>query len=330
MQARWGYSPNIHSWELLNEGDPASTNHWIQTDEFGKYMHCRVFEIDPGSDCTYDHPNDHMVTTSFWGSHYTQRFWGDQANYPDVDYADRHMYAEESNGNPSFYDSAQFTLDTSYQIGAYQPIGPGKPVIRGEVAWNFLGENLLESNADGGDWLHDFIWAGLNHGGMLEQFFAGGHFTRQIYSTTHDHRWMFGTYYRFIKDAPLNNGHYVDAAPETSEADLRVIGQKDTAAAKAYLWIQNKRHTWKNVVDGVDIPPLSGTIIVGGFAPNTTLKVEWWDTYAGFVRTAEIKTTDASGNLTLSVSNLEADIAARVSVPGELNWRNYVALVWKR
>src|SRR4030095_1972735 len=27
LQARWGYSTHLHSWELLNEGDPASPNH---------------------------------------------------------------------------------------------------------------------------------------------------------------------------------------------------------------------------------------------------------------------------------------------------------------
>ncbi len=55
MQARWGYSTSIHSWELLNEGDPASIQHFTLADEFGAYM--KQFE-----------PNDHLVSTSFWHS----------------------------------------------------------------------------------------------------------------------------------------------------------------------------------------------------------------------------------------------------------------------
>ena len=48
LQARWGYSPNIHSWELLNEGDPDVYSlglskvgrHQMLADELGKFMHC--------------------------------------------------------------------------------------------------------------------------------------------------------------------------------------------------------------------------------------------------------------------------------------------------
>jgi hypothetical protein len=63
LQARWGYSPNIHSWELTNEGDPANGNHFALADEFGRFMHCRVFGIDvapkDGARCDYQHPNAH-------------------------------------------------------------------------------------------------------------------------------------------------------------------------------------------------------------------------------------------------------------------------------
>ena len=44
-QARWGYSTNIHSWEMMNEGDPNDSRHYVMADEFGKYMKCSVFDI---------------------------------------------------------------------------------------------------------------------------------------------------------------------------------------------------------------------------------------------------------------------------------------------
>ncbi|HMN29363.1 MAG TPA: hypothetical protein PKE45_14530, partial [Caldilineaceae bacterium] len=72
MQARWGYSTHIHSWELTNEGDPFNANHYAATDELGKFMHCRVFGASVGAgdaaQCTFQHPNRHLVTTSFWTS----------------------------------------------------------------------------------------------------------------------------------------------------------------------------------------------------------------------------------------------------------------------
>ncbi len=95
LQARWGYSPSIHSWELLNEGDPYSDQHYILADEFGKYMHCRVFGRAVGTGdsakCTYDHPNDHLVTTSFWHSLPAQQVW-ENPRYPNIDYVDVHAY----------------------------------------------------------------------------------------------------------------------------------------------------------------------------------------------------------------------------------------------
>ena len=45
LQARFGYSSHIHSWEFTNEGDPGSLAHWQTTDELGKTLSCRVFGV---------------------------------------------------------------------------------------------------------------------------------------------------------------------------------------------------------------------------------------------------------------------------------------------
>ena len=94
VQARWGYSTSIHSWELMNEGDPNRIKHHQMADEFGKYLRCRVFGQEIGysdsEECTYQHPNRHMVTTSFWFG-WPANFWG-HSNYPNLDYADVHAY----------------------------------------------------------------------------------------------------------------------------------------------------------------------------------------------------------------------------------------------
>ncbi|MBO9336452.1 MAG: hypothetical protein J7455_17490 [Roseiflexus sp.] len=77
--ARWGYSRAVHSWELINEGDPYNGNHYAQANAFGEFMH------------THDaHP--HLVTTSNWHSFPIAEFWGNPA-YRHVDYADIHAYA---------------------------------------------------------------------------------------------------------------------------------------------------------------------------------------------------------------------------------------------
>ncbi|HET8671292.1 MAG TPA: hypothetical protein VFM05_11890, partial [Candidatus Saccharimonadales bacterium] len=327
MQARWGYSPYIHSWELLNEGG-ATANHYAQADEFGKYMHCRVFGIEPAVDpalgnlCRLDHPNSHLVTTSFFGGLYPWRFWNNGGHaasytlYRDIDYADQHYYAsvDDTGALSSYYDSALFSykLSTANNFSAFTR----KPFIRGETAWGAPASTYFEMNAEGGEWLHDFIWAGINPGGLMEHFFAGGHFTRQIYNLSgnppHDHRPMFKTFYNFIKDVPLNNGEYEDAAASVSDTNLRAWGQKDLTNRRAHLWIANQNHTWKSVVDGVSVTPISGTITLGGFDPNTSYKVEWWDTYAGTVSSTQTISTDSQGNVVLSVNDLVTDTAVKI------------------
>lgn len=364
MQARWGYSPNIHSWELLNEGHSGnSEGHWDMADEFGKYMKCRVFGQEPVTDatlgrvCRFDHPDAHLTSTSFFGGAFPWQFWnnGGSANayklYRDMDYADQHLYAHQSGQEhtPGFFDSALFTYELSSLPNTFTS-ATRKPFIRGEVAWEFEdGNNLLEVNADGGVWLHDFIWGGINQGGLMEHFFTGAHFTKQVYSLNsnpaYDHRPMFKPYYDFIKNIPLNNGRYVDAGASASLSTQRAWGQKDPGNNRTHLWISNTRHIWCSVIGTVAGCPqpawssltaaqkrLSGTVTVGGFSPNTSLTVSWWP----FTTTVQLLpvittsvTTNGQGVLTLTLDALDpaiVDVGVKIGnysqtsvLPGDLD-----------
>lgn len=338
MQARWGYSPYIHSWELLNEGN-SSINHWAQADEFGKYMKCRVFEknqeivSDPvvGNVCRYDHPNAHLVTTSFSNGEYPWRFWNNSDKlYADVDYADQHKYVDATMPD-QFDDSAYYSYWLSTLPNLWGDVTKRKPFIRGEAGysfnstpyanWNNSGEDVFAANADGGLWLHNYIWSGINAGGLMEQYFAGGTWTKHLYNIPKtgpffDHRPMFKTYYNFIKDIPLNNGRYTDAAAVSSDTNLRIWGQKDTTAGNAHVWIANKNHTWKNVVDGVNIVPVSGTVHVAGFTPGQSYIIEWWDTYQTNPATQIVSTQTilarSDGSIVLNVNGITTDTAVKI------------------
>jgi hypothetical protein len=124
---------------------------------------------------------------------------------------------------------------------------------------------------------------------------------------------IYGNFYDFVRAIPLNDGHYQDAAVTVSNPNLRVVGQKDLVHQRAHLWIQNRRHTWRNVVDGVFVPPVSGTVTLGGFQRDQDYIVQWWDTYGtGIVRTERI-TSQSDGDILLVVGNLAKDIALKVS-----------------
>jgi hypothetical protein len=194
-----------------------------------------------------------------------------------------------------------------------------KPVIRGEVGWLFTGDDLFAQNASNGVWLHNFIWAGVNPGGLIEHFWVGAPTHQQIFqSGSHDHRPEFRSYYDFIKNVPLNNGFYKDAEAQASDPALRAWGQKDTTHGRAHLWIQNKHHTWSNVARDVAIPPVSATVVISGFTPGSNFRVIWWGTYQGKSMPTQTIKSDPSGNLFLSISNLKTDVAVKIEPDGFL------------
>jgi hypothetical protein len=291
LQARWGYSTAIHSWELTNEGDPWNTNHWVLADELGKFMRCRVFGIDvadnDGAICAFDHPNSHLVTTSFWHSLPGEPFWASK-DYPNVDYVDVHAYV--STGwldNPLYEnDSASFHLDYSADvrrnIDYFTELNgiPTKPVIRGEVGIDFLNQH--DENPDlaldlNGVWLHNLIWSSLDPGAMTELYWYRDNIAAQpgpdglagLYE-------IYSYFQHFMQGIPLNNGNYHKVEVILSDPSLRATGQIDTTNNRAHLWIQNKNHTWRNVVDGdEDLSGLSGIVRINGFTSNTNLDLEW-------------------------------------------------------
>jgi chitodextrinase len=327
VQARWGYSPNVHSWELVNEGDPFLVKHWEMADEFGKYMRCRAFGVEVGAGdanaCTLQHPNRHMVTTSFWHSFpgYSSQtgggFWG-SPKYPNVDYADVHAYISTSPASLTEKklmeeDSAYYHLWHSGQYGSW---GLKLPVVRGEAGMDLATSHAttipgLRSDSQG-FWYHDYVWSSLDSGALYEMYWW---FIPDIYNPgVYDHRRHALSYYNFLKGIPLNNGKYRDIAATVSNAALQAVGQKDLTNGRAHVWIRNKNHTWKNVTSGVSIAPVSGTVQIGGFVPGRTYTVEWWDTYktTGQVTSTQSLTASSTGVLTLTVQQLASDIAAKI------------------
>jgi Domain of unknown function (DUF5060) len=298
LQARWGYSTNIQSWELLNEGDPWNDHHYTLADEFGKYMH----QFGPDS---------HLVSTSNWNSFPATQFWGN-ASYPNVDFADLHQYIPLASDPTHFYDTAAATYDVSMLYGAKQSGGAGKPTIRGETGLTDSGtqpptQAVLADTQ--GIWLHNFVWGEINPGGMLESYWYS---TAHIYTSTFDHRNEYGNFYRFISGVPLNNGDYQDAQAAASDPNLRAWGQKDLVNDRAIVWIANKNHTWQNVVNKATIAPITGTVTLAGFAHNTQYSLQWWNTYSGSIASSQNVTSDAAGNIKLTVQNLSDDTAVRI------------------
>jgi len=315
LQARWGYSPNIHSWELLNEGDPTNPRHYVLADEFGKFMHCRVFGAPVGAGdgeaCTYQHPNSHLVTTSFWHSYPLKSFWVNP-NHPNIDYADLHAYV--STGwieDPALpFDSAAYHIEYSQAArrGLLNAAGDAMemPLVRGEAGLDAREQQMEQpelANDVYGVWLHNFVWASLDPGGLIELYWWNDNLERQPgpdgLPGLHE---VYAPFAEFIQDIPLNNGLYRDAEASLTNTQLRAVGQKDTQNNRAHLWVQNRSHTWREDRQNTGaVWGLGGELRLEGFTPGLNLPVTWYafDTQGAPTVTTSTASVDASGAITL-------------------------------
>ena len=208
--------------------------------------------------------------------------------------------------------------DTAWYNRAYgdlwngrSPVGAGMPLVRGETGIDTeneqeLNEEILQDTD--GIWLHNNLWSQMSPGGMIDLFWwADETIPPSIYSN-------YLTYQNFMWDIPLNNGDYEDIDAQTSDSNLRAWGQRDDVNHRMHLWVQNLQHTWKNVVHGTTITPISGTITI----PNVeagSYQVEWWDTYQVSDPIFLTQILGSNGSLTLTLPfPLEDDLGVKITL----------------
>ncbi|MCS6962813.1 MAG: hypothetical protein NZM16_02040 [Thermoflexus sp.] len=204
-------------------------------------------------------------------------------------------------------DTAHLTAALSQQIGGRAVTGPHKPVTRGEVAigddGDYQGDHVCSQTLDvQGMWLHHFVWGPINPGGLYELYWDPVNIRR------HNLYYHFRAFRNFMDGVPLNNGRYEDTRAVASHPDLRVLGRVDRSAERGHLWVHNRHHPWWNAVNNVPIPPISGTISVGGLISGTYC-VTWWDTWSGTIFLTQTVPTAVS-TLTLALpAPLAIDVA---------------------
>ena len=230
---------------------------------------------------------------------------------------------DQPNGMRMDYDTALIDYSVGTQVGDRTRRQIAKPMIRGELG--ISGEKLADSITFGGHvypytgenqelvydaqgiWFKKLVWAQINPFGVIDMYwwtdnlnFKGLHYYAKAYQ-------------RFMAGIPLSNGHYEEIAATVSGSDLlRVLGQKDLTNNWAHLWVDNKSHTWKNVVDRVPRTRASGQISITGLEDGG-YEVEVWDPATGEV-TGYLHPGCSGGILTLQVTELLTDIAYRIKV----------------
>lgn len=284
LAARLGYSTAVFQWELNNEGFPdnGTGTHARKTQELGQFMHSFV-------------GNPHLSSTSFWCC-WEPTFWKDKTKFPDVDLADIHTYGQSDDMVTWYLADAEKSWNDKV----------GKPVIRGETGIDGATGELLKK-ANPGLWFHDYLWVQLYVGSMFD---TGYWFSEHL--NLIDAAAIATPFHNFVKDLDLNKGGYVDIAATSGSTNLRIFGQKNLSKNKAHAWLNNKTHTWKNVMNNVSVPPISTNVNIT-MNPNTAYKVQWYNTYTGATISTQNVTSNSSGVLQLTVSNLGDDVAIKIT-----------------
>jgi hypothetical protein len=92
-------------------------------------------------------------------------------------------------------------------------------------------------------------------------------------------------------------------------AKARILGLNN--GTLALVWVQNRDHTWWNVVNGMTIEPLKNvTMELSGFRDGEYV-VEWWDTYSGAIIKRE-NIVVSRGSFHITIGHLEKDLALKI------------------
>jgi hypothetical protein len=232
-------------------------------------------------------------------------------------------------------DAANFVYQFAWCIrsmGSYcAPLGLGdgsswnsgpKPWIWGEIGvgttvWNQA--NLKGTQGEGGRRaLHDEMWTGLfspvgttpidwywqqedtfaTTNKFAERKVAGQFFAGVDY---------VGSQFTYLMTASDKPNGYSGETITTSDSTARVYGMRRGDQAGAYLWVQNRNHTWFNAPS---VPsPISPVVTLGNLL-NRTYTVEVWDTHTGAIMSST-KQTALGGALSIQIQNLTDDVAIK-------------------
>lgn len=215
------------------------------------------------------------------------------------------------------HDSALINYSMGTQVGGKTNRVIEKPAIRGEVGISgnkiygdtykdlgYVGQNQQLTDDTTGVWYKKAVWSQINPYGVIDLWWWRDNIEKNnLYHYSK-------AYQNFMTDIPLSNGNYDNIRSTVSNPNIRAWGQKDLINNKAHLWIDNVKSNWKNVVDGVAIPPTNGTVTISGLKDGN-YTVEHWDTSSGLINSKE-ELSSSGGALALTVSNLASDEAVKI------------------
>lgn len=291
--ARWGWSPNIMAWEFWNEIDAVQGYDKTVVQPWTREMARYLDQIDPVQ---------HMHVNSLGSFVYEPGLW----KMPEMDFAQMHGYWKPDWISAGFgKDLAQTLADRIAMLRPFQ-----KPC--------FFAEFGLVDNTWGYSPKMDVDTLGVNmHNGMWAAMMAG--------SAGCGHLWWWDNYVarynlwhhfrglaNFVAGVPWNTEGFEPFSAGNQNEQLRVYGLR--GKTMTLLWVQNRAHTWWNVVEGNPVPTVEhARIFHPEFAcqESNTYTVEIWDAYDGKkISSREVRVDGESQYI--DIGKVEKDVAVKV------------------
>ncbi|MGQ9779854.1 MAG: hypothetical protein ACUVRM_08270 [Bacillota bacterium] len=285
--ARWGYSPNLFSWEWFNEvnlatgfADDALLVPWMEE------MNAYLKSLDPYG---------HLVSNSFSSS-----IRGDEPHWTTdaVDYLQIHQY-NQFNWSAIWHEYLR-------DVRRYST----KPILIGEYG---LQSRVLDPQ---GIHFHEGLWAGLFVGaagtGMLWWW--------DTYIEPNDLYYHFKGVSSFFRGERLPEGRLKPARLTTSSEDLQALGL--IGESRALVWVRSVKYNhryfenqaFKVGPKKVVFPTVTGAVEIPGLLSGT-YTVERWDTITGkVVSRAEVR--HQGGTFVLKLPRFDKDVAFKIIARG--------------
>ncbi len=278
IAARWGYSPNIMSWELWNEVDLADHPTGGEVEQWHQQMGDLLRQLDP---------NDHLISTSLATRYQLLNLW----KLDNVDFTQLHLYSFA--GIP-----LNFTELVPVAIGRLAR--NSKPVLFGEGGVDSRGPAETIANDPNADGFHDILWSGLtseSFGSGMSWWWDNVVEPQNLYS-------------HFAPLAALTKGvdfagegfgvqHLSSTAGSGQSVNTTWLVGRNTVLA----WIKNAGHQWT----APDPSPVSGAVLTLPELPAGAWTATWIDT-----RTNAHTTAGAIAAATIEVPVFERDTALRL------------------
>lgn len=290
--ARWGYSPSLMAWELWNEINCVKgyNDYSDVVVEWSADM-CRYLkETDPWQ---------HLTVNSLGSCDFNERLWA----RPEIEWAQMHgYYYFNDTMKQQAVDMAFFIPEWQRKVRAF-----GKPALFAEFGLTRSKPDVRDmcDRDTEGVHLHNGIWSAMADGGAGTAML----WWWDSYVAPQD---LFGVYAplaRFVQDVPWTTAGFRDAQVTVAPDGVRAYGRQSDQLT--LLWLQNRRHTWWNVVHDEQIAPVERVTVTLAGVPEGAFAVETWDTWRGEIVDRATHTA-RDGELSFEFGPLEKDVALKV------------------